>query len=162
MSIGSILLWGFVATLLLTATLAASQLLGFTRMSLPFILGTMITADRSRAMVIGFAMHLVAGWLFALIYALVFQALCQATWWLGALGGLFHGLFVLIVLLPLLPEVHPRMATERQGPTPTRMLQPPAFLALHYGRSTPLATLIAHIAYGVILGAFYHLAACAA
>ena len=162
MSIGSILLWGFIATLVLTGTLAASQMLGLSRMSLPFILGTVVAGDRSRAMVVGFAMHLVAGWLFALIYALVFQALGQATWWLGALGGLIHGLFVLLVLLPLLPEVHPRMATERQGPTPTRMLQPPGFLALHYGRRTPFASLIAHVAYGVILGSFYHLAACTA
>jgi hypothetical protein len=162
MSVGSILLWGFLATLVLTGTLAASQGLGLSRMSLPFMLGTLVTPDRSRAMLVGFGMHFMNGWLFALIYALVFESLCRATWWLGAVGGLVHGLFVLLVLLPLLPEVHPRMATERQGPTPTRMLQPPGFLALHYGRRTPLATLIAHIAYGAILGAFYRLSACAA
>jgi hypothetical protein len=158
-SLGSILLWGFLSTLVLTATMSASQELGLSRMSIPFMLGTMLTPDRSRAMVVGFSMHFVNGWAFALLYALVFQSLGLATWWLGALGGLVHGLVVLLVLLPLLPEVHPRMATERQGPTPTRMLQPPGFLALHYGRRTPLATLFAHLAYGGILGAFYHLAA---
>lgn len=159
MSLGSILLWGFLATLVLTATLAASQGLGLSRMSIPFMLGTMLTPDRSRAMIVGFALHFANGWAFALLYALVFQSLHLATWWLGAVGGLVHGLFVLLVLLPFLPELHPRMATERHGPTPTRMLQPPGFLALHYGRRTPLATLIAHIVYGTILGAFYHLAA---
>lgn len=159
MSLGSILLWGFLSTLVLTATLAASQGLGLSRMSIPFMLGTMLTPDRSRAMIVGFTLHFANGWIFALLYALVFQSLGLATWWLGALGGLVHGLIVLLVLLPLLPELHPRMATERQGPTPTRMLQPPGFLALHYGRRTPLATLIAHVAYGGILGAFYHLAA---
>lgn len=159
MNIASILLWGFVATLVLTGTLAASQGIGLSRMSIPFMLGTMVSPVRSRAMSVGFAFHFVNGWIFALVYALVFQNLCIATWWLGAVGGLAHGLFVLLVLLPLLPEVHPRMATERHGPTPTRMLQPPGFLALHYGRRTPLATLLAHVAYGIILGTFYELVA---
>jgi hypothetical protein len=77
---------------------------------------------------------------------------------LGAIGGVLHGLFVLLVLMPLLPGLHPRMASERQGPTPTRALQPPGFLALHYGRQTPIVTLLAHIAYGALIGAFYHLA----
>lgn len=162
MNLGSVLLWGFLATLVLTGTMAASQGLGLSRMSIPFMLGTVVVPDRSRAMVLGFAMHFANGWIFALVYALVFQSLCIATWWLGAVGGLVHGLFVLLVLLPLLPEVHPRMATERHGPTPTRMLQPPGFLALHYGRRTPLATLIAHVAYGIILGAFYQLSSCTA
>lgn len=31
-------------------------------------------------------------------------------------------------------------------------------MALNYGRRTPLVTLAAHLAYGVILGAFYELA----
>ena len=32
------------------------------------------------------------------------------------------------------------------------------FLALNYGRRTPLVALLAHVIYGAILGAFYHLA----
>jgi hypothetical protein len=160
-NLGSVLLWGFLATVVLTGAMSASQLLGVSRMSIPFMVGTIVTPDRSRAMIAGTAMHFFNGWAFALPYALVFQSLCRATWWIGAIGGLVHGLFVLLVLLPLLPEVHPRMATERQGPTPTRMLQPPGFLALHYGRGTPLTTLAAHIVYGAILGAFYQLATCA-
>ena len=160
MNLASVLLWGFLATVVLTGTLAASQMLGLSRMSIPFMVGTVVTPDRSRAMIAGTAIHFLNGWAFALPYALAFQSLCRATWWIGAIGGLVHGLFVLLVLLPLLPELHPRMATERQGPTPTRMLQPPGFLALHYGRRTPLTTLLAHVAYGAILGAFYQLAAC--
>jgi hypothetical protein len=60
-----------------------------------------------------------------------------------------------LAILPLLPGLHPRMATERDGPTPTRQLQPPGFMGLHYGRQTPTVELIAHIAYGIILGVFY-------
>lgn len=157
MNPGSILLWGFVATVVLTTLMAGSQGLGLSRMSLPFMLGTMFTPDRKRAELIGFGMHLLNGWIFALVYALVFEALGRATWWLGAGAGLIHGLFVLVAGVALLPAMHPRMASENQGPTPTRQLQPPGFLALNYGRATPLVTLVAHIIYGGILGAFYSL-----
>lgn len=57
----------------------------------------------------------------------------------------------------LIGDIHPRMASETTGPEPTRALEPPGFLTLNYGRRTPSITLIAHVAYGVILGAFYAL-----
>ena len=41
MNLPSVLLWGFAATVVLSTTMAASQRLGFTRMSIPFLLGTM-------------------------------------------------------------------------------------------------------------------------
>jgi hypothetical protein len=53
--------------------------------------------------------------------------------------------------------MHPRMAGETRGPTPTRQLEPPGFFALNYGRSSPVVVLLAHLAYGAILGAFYGL-----
>jgi len=148
-------LWGFVGTVVLTGLAAGGQALGLTRMSLPYILGTMFTPDRDRAKVVGLGVHLLNGWLFALVYAAAFRSWHRATWWLGAAIGLVHALFVLVAALPLLPGLHPRMASEQHGPTPTRQLEPPGFLALNYGRGTPLAVLLAHLAYGAILGAFY-------
>jgi hypothetical protein len=53
--------------------------------------------------------------------------------------------------------LHPRMASEHHGPNPTRQLEPPGFMALNYGRPTPVATILAHLLYGAILGAFYTL-----
>jgi hypothetical protein len=47
------------------------------------------------------------------------------------------------------------MASEQQGPTLTRQLEPPGFLALNYGFQTPISVIIAHIIFGVVLGAFY-------
>jgi hypothetical protein len=38
------------------------------------------------------------------------------------------------------------------------MLEPPGFMALHYGIQTPLSILLSHAAFGAILGAFYRLA----
>ena len=151
------LLWGFVGTVLLTGLMSATQGLGLTRMSLPFMLGTMVTPNRDRAKLVGIGVHLLNGWLLALIYAAAFQSWRRAAWWLGACVGLVHGLFVLLVVMSVLPGLHPRMASEQRGPDPTRQLEPPGFLALHYGRRTPVALLAAHVIYGGILGAFYRL-----
>jgi hypothetical protein len=49
------------------------------------------------------------------------------------------------------------MVSEYYGPTPNRLLQPPGFMALNYGRQTPIVTIAAHVAYGMIIGAFYEL-----
>jgi hypothetical protein len=148
------LLWGFVATVVLTGVMAASQGLGVTRMNIPFMLGTMVTLNRDRAKLAGFGMHLVNGWLFAGLYAAAFRSWRRATWWRGAGIGLVHALFVLAAGMPLLPSLHPRMASEEHGPTPTRLLEPPGFLALNYGKRTPVTVLVAHLLYGAILGAF--------
>jgi uncharacterized membrane protein YagU involved in acid resistance len=154
---GGVAVWGFAATVILTTIMAGSQELGLTRMSLPFVLGTMFTSDRDRAKLLGLVAHLINGWWIALIYAALFEARGEATWWFGALTGLAHGLFVLLVVMPVLPGLHPRMASEQWGPTPTKLLEPPGFLALNYGRRTPFATLIAHIIYGGLLGTFYQM-----
>lgn len=153
----SVLLWGFVATIVLSMLLSLGQGLGLSRMSIPFMLGTIFTGDRDRAGLIGFFVHLANGWVFALLYALAFQSWGRATWWLGAGIGLLHGLAVLLVGIPLLNGFHPRMATEHSGPEPTRALEPPGLLALNYGRATPVLTLVAHLVYGMVLGGFYRL-----
>lgn len=153
----SILLWGFAATLVLSSIMSASQQFGLSRMSMPFILGAMFTPHRGRAAALGFAIHFVNGWAFALLYALAFESVGRATWWLGAGIGLLQAVFTLVVVLPILPGIHPRMASEEHGPEPTRELEPPGVLGLNYGRRTPLVTFLAHLVYGAILGGFYRL-----
>ena len=148
---------GFVATVVLTTLMSGSQAIRFTRVNIPFMLGTIFTPDRDVAKLIGFIVHLINGWVFALVYAVVFQYLGLTTWWFGAIMGLVHGLFVLVAAMPVLPGLHPRMASEQRGPTPTRQLEPPGFFALNYGRRTPLSILIAHVVYGALLGALYRL-----
>ncbi len=155
MNVKSVLLWGFAATLALTTLSSGSRGLGVSRMDLPFMLGTMVTPNRDRAKAYGFFMHFMNGWILASIYALYFEAWKRATWWLGTGLGFVHALFVLVTLLPFLPAFHPRMVSDYAGPEPTRQLEPPGFLALNYGRGTPLATTIAHLVYGGILGTFY-------
>ena len=157
MNWGSWLLWGFTATIVLTTISAGAQGLGLTRMNLPHMLGTIFTPDRDKARLYGFGVHVAAGWLFSLIYVLIFQSLGAAGWWRGVVIGLLHAFFVLVVVMGLLPGLHPRMASEQQGPSAQNMLEPPGFLALHYGVQTPLAILLSHAVFGAILGAFYRL-----
>jgi hypothetical protein len=148
-------LWGFAATVILTTIMAGSQWLGLTRMNMPFMLGTMVTPSRDRAELVGFGIQLFNGWVFSLVYVWAFHEWGGATWWRGALIGLVHGALVLTTVVRLLPAIHPRMASVRHGPTVVRQLEPPGFLALNYGVSTPVWMLLAHIVFGLVLGAFY-------
>ncbi|MPY91818.1 MAG: hypothetical protein GEV08_01785 [Acidimicrobiia bacterium] len=146
--------FGLVATTGLTTVMIAAQLAGRTRLDLPLMLGTITTEDPDRARVAGFAIHLAIGQAFAFFYAAGFAALDRSGWWLGAAFGLGHAAVALTVLVPLLPDVHPRMASERAGFLSTAVLEPPGLLALNYGRATPVVTVAAHVAYGAALGLF--------
>jgi uncharacterized membrane protein YagU involved in acid resistance len=156
-NLGSWLLWGFIATLAVSIVLDGSQALGLTRMNLPYMMGSIFTPDRDRARVYGFFVHFINGWLFSLIYILIFESVQQATWWIGAILGLGHALFLLVVVVPLMPGFHPRMASERHGPSAARMLEPPGFLALNYGLPTPVSVIVTHVVFGIVLGNFYRL-----
>lgn len=144
--------FGLLSTALLTALMTVAQLSGMSRLDLPLILGTVVTPDPDLARAAGSVIHLVIGQCFALGYAATFALLDRASWWLGALLGLLHGVVALTVLVPVLVGVHPRMASERAGPTSTAVLEPPGLLALNYGAQTPVVALAAHLAYGTALG----------
>jgi hypothetical protein len=146
--------FGFVATVLLTGMLVGAQVAGLSRMDIPMMLGTVFVEDPDRARVVGTFVHLINGLIFALLYAAAFALLGWATWWLGAIFGLIHGVAALTLILPLLPGLHPRMASDRAGPDLHAVLEPPGPLAINYGIQTPAVTLVAHAVYGAILGGF--------
>ncbi len=153
MSWSGSLLAGFAGTLVLTSLEAGAQQLNLTRMSVPYLLGTAFTKSRDRAKVVGFFTHLVNGQLFALLYVAIFHALGQGGVLRGAFIGLVHSAVVLLVVMPLLPSVHPRMASLHQGPTELRQLEPPGPFALHYGVSTPVVVVLSHVVFGALVGA---------
>jgi len=147
-----ILLWGLVATVALSVITYGSQRLGYSRLSLPFLIGTLFTGERAGATASGLVFYLLGGWLFALVYFFIFDAMGRAGFGLGAAIGAAHGLALLVVVLPVLPHLHPRMASVHEGPAAKRILEPPGFLGLNYGWRTPLSTVVAHALYGAILG----------
>jgi hypothetical protein len=158
-SLWNMIVWGFVATLGMTTVIQGAQGLGLTRLSLPFLAGTFFTGDRRRAVIIGFALYVAGGWIFAFLYFLLFTSLGIYAWWLGLAAGLLHGLVLLVAALPLLPYIHPRMASEYDGASAVKLLEPPGFMAMNYGRETPLTTLVGQAIYGAVLGGFPQLAA---
>ena len=158
MSVWGALAGGFAGTLVLTTILRAASELRLTRIDLPFLLGTAFTADRLRAKALGYALHFLAGFVFALIYYAIFAAIGRSGWWLGAIFGLVHALFAATALVNLLlPLVHPRMGSPLTGANTTVLLEPPGFLMLNYGLETPLANIVAHVAYGALVGGFTQL-----
>lgn len=154
-----VLVWGLVASAVMATLLEGAQLLGISRMSLPFLFGTVVTESRRAAIVLGYGLYLLGGWLFAFLYALLFESLQVAGWWAGLLLGLVHGLFLVTVFLPLLPYVHPRLATDYDGPGALARLEPPGPFGLNYGRATPATTVLAQGLYGLIFGLGYAAAA---
>jgi hypothetical protein len=149
------LVGGLLGTVVLTTLLRAAAELGLTRIDIPFLLGTALTEDRIRAKAAGYLMHFVFGLLFALAYGVVFAVVDEAGVLFGALLGLLHGLFASTALVNvLLPAIHPRMGSGFTAAGSAPLLEPPGFLLLNYGRQTPVVTLVAHLAYGAIVGGF--------
>lgn len=146
---------GSVGSIGLLLIEAVSLSLRLTRVSLIYLVGTCFTSSRPRALLVGFVVYFALGLVFALAYVAMFSYWGPATWWRGGVLGLAHGSGLLLIAMPLLPEFHPRMANERYGPTAIKQLQPPGRLGLNYGPRTPIAVLLSHLAFGVLVGALY-------
>jgi hypothetical protein len=146
---------GLVGTVVLTTGSLLAQQLGWTRMDIPLLLGTIFTPERGRATAIGYAIHFANGLIFSLAYGLVFEATGEAGWLFGLALGAVHGAFAGGALLNvLLPVVHPRMGTGWTDARETPLLEPPGFLLSNYGRATLVWTFVLHLAYGAIVGTF--------
>jgi hypothetical protein len=148
----SALAGGFVGTLVMMIMIRGAAEMGLTRMDLPFLLGTIVTEDRRKAKAIGHVFQLLLGLLFALGYWGLFEIIGWSAWWMGALFGTLHALFMATIFVnELLPVIHPRIATFDTGANQFALIEPPGFLMRNYGRNTFLVTLVAHIAYGAIV-----------
>ena len=155
MTLWGALAGGAVGTILLTSGLRIAQEIGWTRMDIPLLLGTVFTDRRGRASVIGYAVHFANGLLFALAYYAVFRAVDHAGWLFGALLGVVHAALAGGALLTvLLPAVHPRMGTPWSDAEETPLLEAPGFLLRNYGNRTLMWTLVGHVLYGAIVGGF--------
>ena len=147
-----VLLWGFVATVFMTTIMLGAQGLGLSRLSLPFLVGTAVTGRLRRAYVFGYVIYALGGLCFAFLYEAMFASMGRQSWWIGALMGAAHGIFLLSALMHT-PLVHPRMASEYDWFRSDRTIEPPGFMGVHYGAGTPIMTVLAHAIFGAILGA---------
>jgi hypothetical protein len=147
------LVGGLLGTVVLTTMMRAASELGWTRMDLPFLLGTAVSEDRVRAKLVGYTLHFVFGLVFALGYWVIFATLDQSGAAIGAVLGLVHAVFAGTALVNIvLPAVHPRMGTGFDAAGSSPLLEPPGFMLANYGRRTMVAMIAAHVAYGAIVG----------
>jgi hypothetical protein len=115
--------------------------------NLEMMLGTMMGGPPSLAnWIMGFIIHLVAGGIFALIYAAGFEYLTHRADWLVGVGfGVIHSLFAGL-LMAVMPAMHPLI--------PEALPAPGAFM-LNLGLMGVLAEIILHLIYGAVVGAMY-------
>lgn len=159
----ALVVWGFVASAAMATLLEGAQLSGHTRMSLPFLFGAFISNNRRFAVIVGYVLYLLGGWAFALLYALCLGTFHVNSAWegglIGLLMGLAHGGFIVAVFLPLLPYVHPRLATDYDGAGALGLVEPPGPFGLNYGWATPFTTVFGQAVFGLIFGLGYGAAA---
>src|SRR5205809_260966 len=93
MSVWGALAGGAIGTVVLTTALRFAAEIGWTRMDIPLLLGTVFTEHRRRAVAIGYAIHFVNGLAFALLYLAVFEATGRADWLFGLALGAIVGAF---------------------------------------------------------------------
>lgn len=153
----TIILWGLCAAAIKATLLEGAQLFGFTRLNLPFMFGSFVSANRMLAVIWGYALFIILSLVTAFFYAVIFHNVGEASWRMGGLIGILHGLFAVTVLLPNLPFVHPRMASDYDGPTSIRILEPPGPFGLNYGKWTALVVILAQTIAGALFGLGYQL-----
>jgi hypothetical protein len=155
--IGSAITGGVLGTMVLSAIVRAATELSLTRMDIPFLLGTAATDNRTKARALGYVFHFMLGVAFAFTYVAFFAVIGRSSWRIGAVLGALHAIFTGTLLVNvLLPLVHPRMATPQTAANEIALIEPPGFLMLNYGRSTVVVSLLAHIAYGAVIGWVVH------
>jgi len=155
MSVWGALAGGLVGTMVISVGLAFGQAIGWSRMDLPLLLGTIYSEDRDRARAIGWGIHFVLGLLFSLVYAAIFAAVGHAGWLFGLALGAVHAAFAGGTLPNLiLPAIHPRMGRTWSDARDTPLLEPPGLMLVNYGIGTVVLTTVLHLAYGAIVGGF--------
>lgn len=126
---------------------------GMTRMNFLEVLGTMFAPGGSKTAVytIGLAVHLMMSAAFGLAHAGLLHAIGattvgQAAGW-DLLIGAGHGLVILAVLPMALTAMHPLVRKHA--------MDPPGVALTGFGNGTPIGSLVAHVAFGLVTGAIY-------
>ncbi|MGE3449239.1 MAG: hypothetical protein AB7H92_16860 [Microbacteriaceae bacterium] len=127
--------------------------IGMTRMNFLQVLGTMLAPKASRPTVYatGLAAHLMASAGFGLVHAGLLHAIGitsvgEAAGW-DLVLGMAHGVVILAMLPAMLTAMHPLV---RNG-----AMDRPGVALTGFGTGTPVGSLMAHVAFGLVVGAVY-------
>ncbi|MGM0575188.1 MAG: hypothetical protein ACQEXJ_05610 [Myxococcota bacterium] len=137
---------GVLGAMVMTVVMAIARGLGMA-VNLEMMLGALITESvTTGTWVLGLCIHVVAGAVFGLVYAAVFEYVThRAGWGLGLGIGAVHTL-VSGVVLGALPMVHPLMPG---------FLDPPGMFMANLGVLGVAAFAALHLIFGALVGASY-------
>lgn len=157
------LIAGFVGTVVMTAMMSLAGKMGLTRMPpMTLVTGSLMSSDPERARRLGIMMHYIVmgSVVFGLIYAAVFTGVDSASVLTGLVVGAVHGVVVGAMAMPMMPAMHPRMATapvsgslDTEGGTVT--LSEPGFFGANWGGMTPVGLLVGHMVFGIVVAVVY-------
>lgn len=124
-----------------------------TRMNFLYILGSMVAprAGQATIYILGFLGHMMLAAGFGLLHATILHAIGissvgQAAGW-DLLIGAIHGMAILVAMPMMLSMMHPLV---RSG-----LIERPGVAMVGFGGMTPLGSLMAHAAFGLVTGAIY-------
>ena len=149
--------WAVVAGLIGGIAFLAVVYMGLavrmTRMDFLYILGSMVAPRARKATIytLGSTAHMMLAAGFGLLHAAILHAISissvgEAAGW-DLLIGVIHGMAILVVMPMMLSMMHPLV---RSG-----VIERPGVAMVGFGGMTPLGSLMAHAAFGVVTGAIY-------
>ena len=116
MDVVGVILAGLVGTAAMTALLIMAPRMGMPKMDIIGVLGSMFTSEEGTATRLGLVIHFMMGVIFAIIYALLWNADVRGVnvlW--GLIFGAVHGAVVSVVV-PMMLRMHPRPPHMEGGP----------------------------------------------
>ena len=141
---------GLAGALTTAWVLTGLRAFGVTSMNLELMLGSMMTARIDRiSWILGLAMHLGAGMVLGILYALVMELLGRSGWLVGYLISCVHAI-ISGLLMPFTWGFHPLV---RSG----RMASPGAF-ASSLGLGAVILYVMQHLVFGLVVGSMYAVA----
>lgn len=142
------IIWGIVATFAFTLFSMMGAAMGMTRMDLLDLLGSMMaTPHTSTARRIGAAIHHMNGALLAVAWAYGAALIGAPANWASALVWGFILWLLALLMMTTIGPVHPAIRHGQQDD--------PGPAATHFGRMTPVGSLLGHLVYGIVLGLTY-------
>lgn len=144
----SAIVWGVVATLAFTLFSIMGGAMGVSRMDILDLLGSMMAQPGSTASrAIGAVINHTNGALLAIAWAYgVALISLPANWLTGLVWGAILTALALL-MLSTMGALHPAIKRGEQ--------EDPGLMATNSGAMTPLASLMGHMVYGLVLGLLY-------
>ncbi|MBA3310684.1 MAG: hypothetical protein H0U28_11650 [Nocardioidaceae bacterium] len=151
--VGAALGAGLLGGVAFLMVVTMGRAIGMTRMNFLEVLGTMMTPNAPKTTVygVGLMAHLMASAGFGLAHAGILHAIGvttvgQAAGW-DLLIAAAHGAVVLMALPMMLNAMHPLVRKQA--------MEAPGVALTGFGAGTPIGSLMAHVAFGLVAGSVY-------